>query len=151
MQATEFLPYPLPPSYWVFEPPDQAASRYRSRSQALALSTTIMSSPTPSPAPSAQSPSTTSSTPSAPTSLTDDLDRLTTAIQQVGDEIATCKQESEERHNARLARDEQETQRTLSVQEQLAQMIAMTQESLRRRREEPVVGECFRSLMIQLG
>ena len=117
------------------------------------LSTTAMSSPTPSSAPSAQSPSTTSSAASAPTSLTDDLDRLTTAIQQVGDEIATCKQESEERHNARLARDEQETQRTLSVQEQLAQMIAMTQESLRRRREEPVVGECFRtrSSMFKLG
>ncbi|RPD62531.1 hypothetical protein L227DRAFT_573094, partial [Lentinus tigrinus ALCF2SS1-6] len=90
-----------------------------------------------SPAPSSSAPST---APSVPASLTDQLDRLTTAIQHVGDEIETCKQVSEERHLAKLVRDEEETQRTLTVQEQLAQMIAMTQESLRKNREEPLVG-----------
>ncbi|RDX53426.1 hypothetical protein OH76DRAFT_1416089 [Lentinus brumalis] len=73
-----------------------------------------------------------------PPSLTDELEHLTTAIQQVGDEIQTCKQASEERHVAMLARDEEQMRRTLTVQEQLAQMLAMTQESLRRNREEPL-------------
>ncbi|KAI0720599.1 hypothetical protein C8T65DRAFT_692813 [Cerioporus squamosus] len=85
--------------------------------------------------PSSSSPSTSTS---IPISLTDELEQLTTAIQQVGDEIQTCKQASEERHVAKLARDDEETQRTLTVQEQLAQMLAMTQESLRRNKEEPL-------------
>ncbi len=76
-----------------------------------------------------------------PPSLTDELEHLTTAIQQVGDEIQTCKQASEERHVAMLARDEEQMRRTLTVQEQLAQMLTMTQEALRRNKEEPLAGE----------
>ncbi|KAI0754828.1 hypothetical protein C8Q80DRAFT_1266384 [Daedaleopsis nitida] len=75
-----------------------------------------------------------------PPSLDDQLDRLTTAIQEVGESIHECKTASDERHALKLAHDDKEGQRTLTVQEQLAQMLAMTQESLRRSKEEPVVG-----------
>ncbi len=70
------------------------------------------------------------------TPLYDQLDQLTTVIQHVGDDIQTCKTASEERHQVRQAREEEQKKRTASVQEQLAQMLAMTQESLRRKREE---------------
>ncbi|KAI0712317.1 hypothetical protein C8Q76DRAFT_483359 [Earliella scabrosa] len=88
-----------------------------------------------SPEPSSPNPSTPSSDPAIRTSyasLDDQLERLTNAIQQVGEGIQQCNGASDDRHARKLAREEEERRRTTSVQDQLAQMLAMTQQSLRR-------------------
>ncbi|KAI0647929.1 hypothetical protein C8Q79DRAFT_1008309 [Trametes meyenii] len=66
------------------------------------------------------------------------LERLTNAVHEVGDHIQACKETSEARHATAEAREEAAQTRTLSVQEQLARMLAMTQETLRREKEERV-------------
>ncbi|KAI0667654.1 hypothetical protein C8Q78DRAFT_1051956 [Trametes maxima] len=78
------------------------------------------------------------STPPSASSVEEHLERLTNAVHEVGDHIQACKETSEARHAAAEAREETAQTRTLSVQEQLARVLAMTQETLRREKEERV-------------
>ncbi|PIL22659.1 hypothetical protein GSI_15351 [Ganoderma sinense ZZ0214-1] len=71
-------------------------------------------------------------------SLSAELDKLTTAVLEVSDNVQACAQESDVRHAAYRARAEEQKQRTTSFQDQIAKMVAMTQEGLRREREEPL-------------
>ena len=73
-------------------------------------------------------------------SLSSELDELTTAVLEVSDNLQSCAQESDARHAAYLARVEQQQQRATSFQDQIAKMLAMTQEGLRREKEEPLKG-----------
>ncbi|KAI0667646.1 hypothetical protein C8Q78DRAFT_1051924 [Trametes maxima] len=90
------------------------------------------------PQPSTPSLNNTLSTPPSASSVEEHLERLTSAVHEVGDHIQACKETSEARHAAAEAREETAQTRTLSVQEQLAWMLAMTQETLRREKEERV-------------
>lgn len=83
------------------------------------------------------------STKSTTPSLSAELDKLTTAVLDVSDNIQACAQESDARHAACLARAEDQKQRTTSFQDQIAKMLAMTQEGLRKEREEPLKGMDF--------
>ncbi|KAM5535008.1 hypothetical protein V8D89_011381 [Ganoderma adspersum] len=71
-------------------------------------------------------------------SLSSELDGLTTAVLEVSDNLQACAQESDARHAAYLARAAQQQQRATGFQDQIAKMLAMTQEGLRREREEPL-------------
>ncbi|KAI1790185.1 hypothetical protein LXA43DRAFT_524388 [Ganoderma leucocontextum] len=71
-------------------------------------------------------------------SLSAELDKLTTAVLEVSDNIQACSRESDARHAAHLARADDQEQRTASMQDQIAKMLAMTQEGLRREKEEPL-------------
>ncbi len=81
----------------------------------------------------------TSSESTAP-SLSSELDKLTTAVLEVSDNLQACAQESDARHAAYLARAEEQKQCATGFQDQIARMLAMTQEGLRREREEPLKG-----------
>ncbi|OJT10652.1 hypothetical protein TRAPUB_12846 [Trametes pubescens] len=69
------------------------------------------------------------------------LERLTTAVHENGHLIHVCTVLCEERCALALARDAQQAQRSESVQAQLARMLAMTQETLRREREVRVTAD----------
>ncbi|KAI0349594.1 hypothetical protein OH77DRAFT_1431935 [Trametes cingulata] len=97
---------------------------------------------------SAQTPSNTSappvsssspkdSTPSS-SSLEDQLDRLTTTVQETAHQLHVCSAACAERCALARARDDEEKRRTESVHEQLARLLAMTREGVRREREERV-------------
>lgn len=73
-------------------------------------------------------------------SVEEQLERLTTAVHETGHLIHVCTVLCEERCALALARDEQQQKRAEGVQEQLARMLALTQETLRREREVRVTG-----------
>ncbi|EIW59337.1 uncharacterized protein TRAVEDRAFT_46642 [Trametes versicolor FP-101664 SS1] len=97
-----------------------------------------ISTPTPPPVPS--TPSNKDSVQSAG-SVEAQLERLTSAVHETGHLIHVCTVLCEERCALALARDEQQAKRAESVQEQLARMLAMTQETLRREREVRVTAD----------
>ncbi|EJF63298.1 hypothetical protein BD309DRAFT_853685 [Dichomitus squalens] len=73
-------------------------------------------------------------------SLTTELDKLTTAVLEVTDHIQACSQASDAHHAAYIAHVEEQKKRTAGIQDRIAQMLAMTQESLKRDEEEPLKG-----------
>ncbi|KAI0632230.1 hypothetical protein C8Q77DRAFT_1272279 [Trametes polyzona] len=96
------------------------------------------SSPTPSTIPSKDT-SRTSKAPSA--SVDEALERLTTAVQENGHLVHVCTALCEERCALAAARDEAQKARALGVQEQLARVLAMTRETVRREREVRVTSD----------
>ncbi|KAJ8481008.1 hypothetical protein ONZ51_g6294 [Trametes cubensis] len=76
--------------------------------------------------------------PMPPASLEEHLEQLTDVVQETGHLIHVCSATCAARCALAEKRDAEERARTASVQEQLARMLAMTQEMVRREKEERV-------------
>ncbi|KAI0335780.1 hypothetical protein GY45DRAFT_1227643, partial [Cubamyces sp. BRFM 1775] len=76
--------------------------------------------------------------PVPPASLEEHLEQLTDVVHETGHLIHVCSATCAARCALAEKRDAEERTRTASVQEQLARMLAMTQEMVRREKEERV-------------